>query len=71
MSENSITQHCLNCSRPETVVPLVNLRYSGRQAWICSQCLPILIHNPQRLTGRLAGAENMEPAPKVDESGED
>ena len=70
MSESSIGLYCLNCKRPETVIPLVNLRYSGRQAWICSQCLPILIHNPQKLAGRLDGAENMNPAPEVDESGE-
>jgi hypothetical protein len=70
VSEGLIDLSCLNCNRPETVIPLVNLRYSGRQAWICSQCLPILIHNPQKLAGRLKGAENMDPAPEVDESGE-
>jgi hypothetical protein len=70
VSESPISLYCLNCKRPETVIPLVNLRYSGIQAWICSQCLPILIHNPQKLTGRLPGAENMDPAPEVDESGE-
>jgi hypothetical protein len=53
---------CLNCQRSETVIPLVALRYDGSQAWICSQCLPILIHQPQRLIGRLAGAENLSPA---------
>ena len=70
MSESSNDLYCLNCKRPETVIPLVSLRYSGRQEWICSQCLPILIHNPQRLAGRLNGAENLIPAPEVDESGE-
>lgn len=57
-----MTFHCLNCERAESVVPLVSLRYAGDQAWICSQCLPILIHQPQRLIGRLAGAERIEPA---------
>ena len=45
---------CLNCQRPESLVPLVSLRYQGSSAWICSQCLPVLIHDPQRLAGRLA-----------------
>ena len=53
---------CLNCQRPENVVPLVSLRYQGSSVWICSQCLPILIHKPQQLAGRLANAEAMAPA---------
>ncbi len=53
---------CLNCNRPETVIPLVNLRYAGSQAWICSQCLPILIHQPQQLAAKLRGAEQFPAA---------
>jgi hypothetical protein len=30
--------------------------------WICPQHLPLLIHNPQQLAGKLAGAENLKPA---------
>lgn len=61
---NQIDQpcHCLNCNRTETEIPLVSLRYGGNQAWICSQCLPTLIHQPERLIGKLAGAENFPPA---------
>ena len=62
MTTTNTTANCLNCGRPETVIPLVSLRYNGDQAWICSQCLPVLIHNPQRLAGRLANAEKLEPA---------
>jgi hypothetical protein len=54
-------QICLNCERSETVIPLVSLRYDGNQAWICSQCLPVLIHHPQKLAGKLSGAEAMIP----------
>lgn len=53
---------CLRCERPETAIPLVSLRYKGEQAWICSQCLPVLIHQPQRLSGKLVGAEGIPPA---------
>ncbi len=64
MEENTKTYTCLNCNQPETVVPLVNLRYSGKQAWICSQCMPVLIHRPAELVGKLAHAENFEAAPE-------
>ena len=53
---------CLNCGRPEAVVPLVSLRYNGNQEWICSQCLPVLIHRPEQLAGKMANAENLIPA---------
>ncbi len=54
---------CLNCGRTESVIPLVSLRYDGEQAWICSQCLPILIHKPQNLAGKLKNAERIESYP--------
>lgn len=66
MPEQNTTHHCLNCARPETVIPLVGLRYAGQQAWICSQCLPVLIHHPHQLAGKLAGAENLPPAAHQD-----
>ena len=66
MEETKALYHCLNCNRPETEIPLVSLRFQGDQAWICSQCLPVLIHQPQQLAGRLAQAENLTPAPSPD-----
>lgn len=44
---------CLNCVRSEAEIPLVSLRYAGHQAWICSECLPLLIHHRERLAGKL------------------
>lgn len=58
--------YCLNCHRPENQVPLVSLRYGGQAAWICSQCLPVLIHKPQQLAGKLANAEHLTPAEHED-----
>jgi hypothetical protein len=55
-------RHCLNCERTENQIPLVSLRYAGSEAWICSQCLPTLIHKPHNLAGKLIGAERIEPA---------
>ncbi len=56
--------HCLNCERPETMIPLLALRYDGKDAWICSQCIPILIHQPIQLAGKLRGAATIPPAPE-------
>ena len=62
MAKTETLYHCLNCGRSETDIPLVALRHAGQQAWICSQCLPVLIHHPQQLIGKLAGADKIEPA---------
>ena len=59
--ETTIYQ-CLNCKQPETAVPLVALRYNGQATWICSQCMPILIHKPEQLLAKLAHAETMKTA---------
>lgn len=63
MVETQTLCQCLNCNRPESVIPLVSLRYAGHQVWICSQCLPTLIHQPNHLIGKLVGAEQIAPAP--------
>jgi hypothetical protein len=61
MSETQKINHCLNCNISENEIPLVNLVYTGKQAFICSSCLPLLIHHPQKLIGKLDGAENITP----------
>jgi hypothetical protein len=61
IKENSLKQ-CLSCNRSENEIPLVNLTYTNKQAYICSSCLPLLIHQPQQLIGKLEGAENIPPA---------
>ncbi len=47
---------CLNCGRSEEQVPLVALRFRGKPLSICPQCLPILIHHPERLAVKLGAA---------------
>ena len=56
------TPRCAYCGRDSGEVPLVSLRYQAADAWICTQHLPVLIHNPSRLVGKLAGAERLAPA---------
>jgi len=47
---------CISCNRPENVVPLVSITFAKNATWICTQCLPTLIHDPQKLVGKF---ENM------------
>ena len=39
-----IRQRCLRCSNGEDQAPLVPIRYQGQSLWICTRCLPTLIH---------------------------
>jgi len=61
MSDQKAKQ-CLACERGSDLTPLIALEYRGEQIWICPQHLPILIHDPGQLVGRLAGAEDLRPA---------
>ena len=62
MSDNQKINYCLNCDTSENEVPLVNLVFAGKPAFICSSCLPVLIHQPQKLVGKLEGADKILPA---------
>lgn len=53
---------CLVCNRDSHEVPLLTVRYQEQTVWICSQHLPVLIHTPHQLAGRLPGAESLLPA---------
>ena len=60
-----IEQHdkfCLVCKRNDEEEPLIDLSYKGSKLWICPQHIPVLIHDPGKLTGTLPGAEGFEPA---------
>jgi len=62
MNEKKDNQKCLACNRDSSVTPLLPVEYRGERIWICPQHLPVLIHNPTELTGKLAGAEDLKPA---------
>jgi len=53
---------CLNCGRNSNEVPLLSLEYRGETYHLCPQCLPVMIHKPHNLAGKLPGAENFAPA---------
>jgi hypothetical protein len=47
---------CLSCGRSESAFPVIVLRLAGREVYVCPQCLPALIHHPDRLTEKLIAA---------------
>ncbi len=53
---------CLSCGRDAAATPLLRLEYARGPFWICPQHLPVLIHDPAQLIGKLPGAEHLRPA---------
>jgi hypothetical protein len=62
MSDESKANHCLVCERDVNEIPLIQIRYRDDGFSICPQHLPVLIHDPAQLIGKLPGAESLEPA---------
>jgi predicted RNA-binding Zn-ribbon protein involved in translation (DUF1610 family) len=60
MAEDKIA-HCVSCERTVEEVTLLNVTHRGGVAYICPQCLPILIHDPHQLLSKLPGAEALRP----------
>ncbi len=52
---------CIHCDRDDTQVPLLDFSYKDTRFSICSEHLPVLLHRPQELTGKLPDAENLNP----------
>jgi hypothetical protein len=61
MSMESTIARCVSCERTVAEVPLLSLVHRNGAAYICPQCLPILIHEPQQLLSKLPGAEALHP----------
>jgi hypothetical protein len=56
---NEKPPRCVVCERTKNEVPLITVNYKEDSYYICPQHLPVLIHNPEELTGKLPGAENL------------
>jgi MinD superfamily P-loop ATPase len=39
-----IAQHCFICDTGEDAAPLLPVRRQGQSQWVCTRCLPALIH---------------------------
>lgn len=59
-------KRCLACDRQSEEVPLIPFEYQGGSYHVCAQHLPILIHDPARLAGRLPDAERLQPSEHQD-----
>ena len=57
MSDEPAKKTCVACDRTSDETPVIRLEYRGEALWICPQHMPLLIHQPERLVGRLPGAE--------------
>jgi len=53
---------CVSCQRTQEEIPLIALLFQHKMYHICPQHLPVLIHNPQMLVGKLPGAEGLTAA---------
>ena len=54
------TPKCAQCERTSEEAPLMEIKYKDSKSWICPQHLPILIHKPHLLIGKLPGAEHLD-----------
>jgi hypothetical protein len=50
---------CIHCGRDNSQVPLLVFRYQDSKFRICTEHLPVLLHKPQELAGKLPDAENL------------
>lgn len=62
MSVQQDAKHCLLCHKGPSDAPLLRLEYRSSGFWVCPQHLPVLIHDPAQLIGKLEGAERLSPA---------
>lgn len=53
---------CLNCGSSSNEIPLLSFEYRDESFYLCPRCLPVMIHKPQSLAGKLPGAEAFEAA---------
>lgn len=58
---NEKLEICISCDRPENVVPLVSITFAKNATWICTQCLPTLIHDPNKLADKFANMDTDNP----------
>jgi len=61
MPADPTTAYCVNCERTVEEVPLLSLTHRQGAAYICPQCLPVLIHDPRQLLSKLPGTEALQP----------
>jgi hypothetical protein len=56
---------CIACDKTVDKSPLIPFEFNDTNYWICPQHMPLLIHNPDQLVGKLPGAEGLDAADGV------
>lgn len=56
---------CIACDKTVDKSPLIPFDFKDSHYWICPQHMPLIIHKPEQLAGRLPGAEDLKPADGV------
>lgn len=51
---------CLICQVTQDQMPLLNFDFKGNQYHICSQHIPVLIHQAHKLSNLLPGLEDVD-----------
>jgi len=51
--ENKTIHTCLNCGRSENEAPVIQIRFAGKAGYLCSQCIPVMIHKPEQMALKL------------------
>ena len=51
---NTDNKQCLSCEKSENETPLVPMYYTGKTAYICPACLPVLIYKTEMLDDKFA-----------------
>ena len=52
---------CVSCGQDDSQVPLILFYYQGQERHICTEHLPVLIHTPAKLTGKLPDMDKINP----------
>ncbi len=53
MQNNEEKHVCINCGTSEDEAPLIDIRFAGKVANLCSRCIPVMIHEPQKMALKL------------------
>ena len=54
MNETQLSQPCFNCARTDQEIPVISWRYKGEALWVCSECMPNLIHKWEKVVAQLS-----------------
>jgi hypothetical protein len=58
----SETKTCIVCKKSSMEMPVTKFYHKNTSFYICSQHIPVLIHNPQELVGLIDDADTIQGA---------